>query len=72
MNDKIMDLIHNRLDIGKAKYGHDNVTNDGRDFVKEALEEVLDCMVYSAAKLIEIQEKKDERKRQRKIWSNII
>ena len=58
MNKKILKLIEQRLLVGEKKYGHENVANDGRDFEKEALEEALDCAVYLAAKLIEIQDKR--------------
>jgi len=58
MNDKIIELVRERLEIGAKKYGHENVVSDDRDFIKEALEEVLDCMVYASCKLIEIKEKK--------------
>ena len=60
MNIKILDLIEERLIIGERKYGNENVVNDGRDFVQEALEEALDCAVYLAAKLIELKNKKGE------------
>ena len=60
MNIKILDLIEERLLIGERKYGNENVINDGRDFLQEALEEALDCAVYLAAKLIEIKNKKGE------------
>ena len=60
MNIKILDLIEERLVIGERKYGNENVINDGRDFIQEALEEALDCAVYLAAKLIEIKNKKGE------------
>ena len=60
MNMKILDLIEERLLIGERKYGNENVINDGRDFIQEALEEALDCSVYIAAKLIEIKNKKGE------------
>ena len=60
MNIKILDLIEERLIIGERKYGNENVINDGRDFVQEALEEALDCAVYLAAKLIEIKNKRKE------------
>ena len=60
MNIEILDLIEERLLIGERKYGNENVINDGRDFVQEALEEALDCAVYLAAKLIEIKKKKGE------------
>ena len=61
MNLEILDLIGKRLLVGEKKYGHENVTNDGRDFVKEALEESLDLAVYVAAKLIEIKQNEKER-----------
>jgi len=60
MNIKILDLIEERLLIGERKYGNENVIDDGRDFIQEALEEALDCSVYLAAKLIEIKNKKGE------------
>ena len=60
MNIKILDLIEERLLIGERKYGNENVINDGRDFIQEALEEALDCAVYLAAKLIEIKNKRKD------------
>ena len=60
MNIKILDLIEERLIIGERKYGNENVINDGRDFVQEALEEALDCAVYLAAKLIELKNKRKD------------
>ena len=60
MNIKILDLIEERLVIGERKYGSENVIDDGRDFIQEALEEALDCAVYLAAKLIEIKNKRKE------------
>tara|TARA_Y100000310_G_scaffold190317_1_gene190263 strand:- start:357 stop:572 length:216 start_codon:yes stop_codon:yes gene_type:complete len=56
MNKKILKLIEQRLLIGEKKYGHQNVINDGRDFLKESLEEALDCSVYLAARLLELDE----------------
>ena len=61
MNKKILRLIKDRLLVGERKYGHENVINDGRDFIKESLEEALDCAVYLAAKLVEIQNKKERK-----------
>ncbi len=57
MNNKILNLIGKRLIKGEQKYGHENVLLDGRNFLKESLEEALDCAVYLAALLIEIDEK---------------
>ena len=56
MNDKIIKLLKERFDIGAKKYGHENIISDDRDFTQEALEEVLDCMVYAACKLLEIKD----------------
>ena len=58
MNDKIIELIRERLELGAKKYGRENIASDDRDFIQESLEEVLDCMVYASCKLIEIKEKK--------------
>ena len=60
MNIEILNLIEERPIIGERKYGNENVINDGRDFIQEALEEALDCAVYLAAKLIEIKNKRKE------------
>ena len=59
MNKEILKLIEQRLVIGEKKYGNENVTNDGRDFLKESLEEALDCAVYLAARLLELDEKEE-------------
>ena len=63
MNKKILKLIEQRLLIGEKKYGHQNVINDGRDFLKESLEEALDCSVYLAARLLELDEKEKNNSR---------
>tara|TARA_R100001530_G_C4250069_1_gene137620 strand:- start:446 stop:679 length:234 start_codon:yes stop_codon:yes gene_type:complete len=60
MNKKILKLIEQRLLIGEKRYGNENVTNDGRDFIKESLEEALDCAVYLAARLLELDEKEEK------------
>ena len=57
INDQIIELVRERLEIGAKKYGHENVVSGDRNFIEEALEEVLDCMVYASCKLIEIKEK---------------
>ena len=57
MNREIVKLIEKRLVKGEKRYGKENITSDGRDFVEEALEEALDCAVYLAGLLIEIKEK---------------
>ena len=59
MNKEILKLIEQRLVIGEKKYGNENVTNNGRDFLKESLEEALDCAVYLSARLLELDEEKE-------------
>ena len=60
MNIEILNLVAKRLLVGEKKYGNENVTTDGRDFIKEALEESLDLAVYVSAKLIEIKQKENQ------------
>ena len=57
MNLKILDLIGKRLNEGEKRYGKENIASDGRDFIQESLEEALDCAVYLAGHIIELQEK---------------
>ena len=59
MNLRILDLVGKRLAKGKKRYGKENISSDGRDFIQEALEEALDCAVYLAAHLIEIMDEND-------------
>ena len=56
MNLKILDLVGKRLTKGEKRYGKENIASDGRDFIQESLEEALDCAVYLAGHIIEIQE----------------
>ena len=59
-NELIIEKVQERLELGAKKYGSENVVNTGKDFTKEALEEVLDGMVYLCARLIEITEQKKD------------
>lgn len=57
---EILYLIRERLTRGYSQYGALDV-HCGRDWPTEALEEVLDCMVYCAAQLIKMKKStKDE------------
>ena len=53
-NKQILKKLEERLSIGQMKYGQDIPINDGRDWLKEGLEEVLDGLVYLTNYLIEI------------------
>ena len=58
MNKNIIDLITERLNVGAKKYGEYLDVNDGRNWEREALEEILDCMVYLAARLLQLDEER--------------
>ena len=63
MNKEIIKLIEERLDIGAKRYGSEDIKENGRNFIQEALEEVLDCMIYSAYKLIQLNKGQYKRRR---------
>ncbi len=58
-NQKISDMIEERLDEGAKQYGQQVPLDNSRNHTRDALEEILDMAVYIAAKLIEIEEKND-------------
>ena len=56
VNKKIVKLIQERLELGQKKYGKDMDPHDGRNFIQESLEELLDCIVYITTEIIKLQE----------------
>jgi len=58
INEMLIDRIQDRLDIGAKKYGDSISINDSRDFVEEALEEILDMIVYISCATIQLQYKR--------------
>ena len=56
MNNQIIKKIEERLEMGAKKYGHQMNVHDGRRWIVEALEEMLDGMVYITSKLIQIEQ----------------
>ncbi len=56
INDKIKQLISDRLDHGQKTYGQDLPMDDNRDLIEESLEEILDGMVYIAGQIIRLKE----------------
>lgn len=52
-------MVEERLEKGKREYNEELDINDGRDWVNEALEEVLDSLVYLTAKLLQIKEREE-------------
>jgi hypothetical protein len=53
----IVNRINKRFEIGKKEYGHGVIVEDGHDWVEETMEEILDALIYSAAKIIELKKK---------------
>tara|TARA_Y100000310_G_scaffold339478_1_gene432240 strand:+ start:838 stop:1215 length:378 start_codon:yes stop_codon:yes gene_type:complete len=60
MNKKIIDLIKTRLENGAKKYGEELDPADGREWIQESIEEILDTCVYLSAKLLQIKKAEEE------------
>lgn len=48
----VLDLIRERMEMGRGIYGLLRLDTDPRDFEHEALEELLDAVVYLTAELL--------------------
>tara|TARA_R100000152_G_C6772579_1_gene199548 strand:+ start:913 stop:1284 length:372 start_codon:yes stop_codon:yes gene_type:complete len=59
-NVEILKRLEERLHMGQLKYGQDIPINDGRDWLKEGLEEVLDGLVYLTNYMLELEKKRKE------------
>jgi len=57
VNKEILDQIKTRLEIGAKKYGEELNPKDGREWLQESIEEMLDACVYLSAKLMLIKSK---------------
>ena len=60
MNSEIISMIKDRLEKGKRQYGDQINIYDGRDWIQETLEEVLDGLVYLTNYLLRLDEMKIE------------
>ena len=58
MNKQIIKEIEDRLEKGKRESADQLNPDDGRDWIKESVEEMLDCCVYLAAELLRIKNKR--------------
>lgn len=63
-NNIIIELIKERLDKGAETYGGELDVNDGREWEIEALEEILDGMVYTASAILKLMDKQYNNKYQ--------
>jgi len=58
-NVAVLKAVEERLDVGQKRYGQDIPINDGRDWLQESIEEVLDTIVYLTNYLLTLKEKRD-------------
>ena len=56
-NKEIVALIESRLEKGKREYNQEVDVFDGRDWITEALEEILDGCVYLSSQLLLIKKR---------------
>jgi len=55
-NNDIVNLVKERLEIGKREYKQQVDVHDGRDWTQESLEEALDLAVYLSAEIVKRKE----------------
>jgi hypothetical protein len=74
MNKEIVKLIEQRLEKGKREYADELDPEDGRDWIKESIEEMLDSCVYLATELLRIHNiaKKPHSKERKKFQEKYI
>ena len=58
-NAQVLKLLEERLALGQLKYKQDIPMDDGRDWLQESLEEVLDSLVYITNYLLSVKNKRD-------------
>lgn len=63
-NERVIDLLKERLDEGQRTYGQDIPLNGegGRDNLKESLDEALDLAIYLCATILELKDRRNEDK----------
>lgn len=52
---RVVDLVAERLRMGQEQYGELVIDTDRRDWVRESLEESIDCAIYLAIKLHQLE-----------------
>tara|TARA_B100000579_G_C22777318_1_gene827318 strand:- start:305 stop:616 length:312 start_codon:yes stop_codon:yes gene_type:complete len=55
---RISDLVNERLNQGFKKFGDELPVDDGREWLQEALEELLDAIIYVSNKLLLLKDTK--------------
>ena len=61
-NKQIIKRIKERLEHGKKEYPDELNVHDGRDWLKETIEELLDSLVYLTAFTIQLEETEKRKK----------
>ena len=59
-NAQVLKLLEERLALGQLKYKQDIPMDDGRDWLQESLEDVLDSLVYITNYLLSVKNKRDD------------
>ena len=59
-NAQVLKLLEERLALGQLKYKQDIPMDDGRVWLQESLEEVLDSLVYITNYLLSVKNKRDD------------
>ena len=58
-NKEIVSLIESRLEKGRREYKQEVDVFDGRDWTKEALEELIDACVYITSEILKIKKRSE-------------
>lgn len=53
--DRLIDMLRDRRELGRVKYGHSLYPNNGRDALQDAIEEALDCCQYLLQRVMELE-----------------
>jgi hypothetical protein len=61
MNKEIIELLKERIEKGKREYNKELDPFDGRIWEIEALEEILDGMIYTATSILKIIHRKNNK-----------
>jgi len=51
---EILNMLSARVRLGRMNYGPAELSTDGRDFIKETLEETIDGLYYVTAQLLKL------------------
>ena len=66
-NERVLKFVKDRLDLGQSKYKQAIPLNGegGRNNLKESLDEMFDLVVYLAAEILEMEDKKKQEQKEK-------